>query len=183
MTTTAGVFLASCLLMVAAGVTKVRSPLVAQRALGALVGPRVVPRRWVQAAGAAEVTLAGAALGGHGPAPAAAVSLCYFGFAAFVAATMARGGAGCGCFGAPAGAGTGNEVGDEVGDAPLGRLHVVVNLGLAGSALAVAASGGLHAGAAERIALATVAAGLAWTLYLVLVPLPRLLAAVREPGR
>lgn len=173
MTAAGGVYAAACLLLAAAGVAKVRQPAATVRALAGVLGWPAVPRRGVQAGGGAEVALAAVALLTGRPGPAVAVGLCYLGFAAFVVVSVARGGegAGCGCFG------------DAAADVALGPLHAAVNLAMAGAAGAVAVAGGLGATGPERAALSVAAASLAWATYLVLVPLPRLLAVVREPLR
>lgn len=173
MTAAGGVYAAACLLLAAAGVAKVRQPGATQRALTGVLGPLAVPRRAVRVGGAAEVALAALALATGAPGPAVAVALCYLGFAAFVVVSIARGDEadGCGCFG------------DAAADVALGPLHAVVNVAMAGAAVAVAASGGLGAAGPGRAAVSVAAAGLAWATYLVLVPLPRLLAVVAEPGR
>jgi len=169
----AGIYLAACVLLAAAGAAKLRRPAGAQAALAALLGPRVtVPRGVVQAGGAVEVALGTAAVTTASAASAAAVGACYAIFAVFVAASLARGAtAGCGCFGQTA------------GQVPLGRLHLVANVALAAAGVVVASAGGLGGEVAERAALSVAAAGLAWVVYLTLVPLPLLLAAVREPAR
>ena len=56
-----------------------------------------------------------------------------------------------------------------------------VAVGLA--AAAVAASGGVGGGAASRAALAVAGGAVEWAAYLALVPLPRLLVAVRGAAR
>ncbi len=173
MTAGAGVYLAACVLLVAAGTAKMRRPAGAQAAIAALLGPRLsVPGTAVRAGGALELLLGTAALTTTSAGPAAAVAACYAVFALFVASSLARGAtAGCGCFGQAAGL------------VPVGRLHLLVNVVLAAAALVVASAGGLDGPATERAAVAMAAAGLAWVIYLVLVPLHLLTAAVREPGR
>ncbi|MDP9389153.1 MAG: hypothetical protein M3Q48_14850, partial [Actinomycetota bacterium] len=92
-------------------------------------------------------------------------------FAAFVVASRrgGRGAAGCGCFG-------------DTG-APVHAVQAVVDAAVTAAALAVAADGGLIAGPAQRAVLTVLGAAVAWVAYLALVPLPRLLGAVREAGR
>lgn len=173
MTAAGGVYLAACALLVAAGMAKVRRPGGAQAAMAALFGPRLsVPRTAVRLGGTLEVALGTAALITTSAGPAAAVGACYAAFALFVAASLARGAtAGCGCFG------------QAMGQVPPGRLHLVANVVLAAAALVVTSAGGVDGPATERAVVAVAAAGLAWVIYLVLVPLPLLAAAVREPGR
>lgn len=162
----AGPFVAGCLLLMAAGVAKLRRPAAARRTLAA-AGLRV-PGWTVTAGGAAELAVGAFAVAGGGRAAAFAVAACYAGFATFVALLMGRErNVGCGCFGETA--------------APLGPLHVVVNVALAIAALTVAGAGGLAAAAPPaRPALAVLGAALAWVAYLTLVPLPLLLQTVRE---
>lgn len=170
MTAWAGPYLAGCLLLLVAGGTKVREPAVTRRVLAGFVTRKVdVPSWAVQAVGLFEMLIGAVALFSASPAPAVLVAFLYLGFAGFVALSLASGdaGQGCGCFG---------EVGADV---PLGLPHMVVDLTLASAALAVAAGGGLSAPAAGRVALIALAGVLAWVVYQVLVPLPRLMAGVR----
>jgi hypothetical protein len=173
-TAAGGPFLAACILLVAAGVAKARQPAGTLAAL-ALLGPRLhVPRWAVQLIGASEAVLGTTAVVTGSAASAVAVAACYLAFAGFVAASLARGThAGCGCFG------------QAEGVVPLGRLHLVADVVMAVAAVWVAAAGGVAAGAgvAERIVVSAAAAALAWVVYLALVPLARLGAAVREPAR
>lgn len=173
-----GPYLAACLLLVAAGTAKAVRPADTARAVAAtvpfrlaLVGPVV------RVVAAAEALVGIAGLVRPAPWPAALVAASYLGFAVFVAAARARGGplASCGCFGTP--------------DTPATRLHVVVDLALAGSAATVAAS--VPAGwlpsllalqpwhGAPLVAVSLLAASLA---YLALGPLAGLGAARRLLG-
>jgi hypothetical protein len=172
-TAAAGPYLAACWLLVAAGATKLARPDATRRSIAAVAGRAAgaVPEGVVKAGALAECVLGAVGMTSGTARPALAVALCYLAFAAFVAISNGRGaGAGCGCFGA------------ATADVPLGPLHLVVDLGLAASALAVGLGGGLGGGA-ERVAVAMAGAGLAWVVYLVLVPLPRLLVDVRETTR
>ena len=176
MTATAGPYLAACLLLVTAGLAKVRRPAATRRAMAAVFGRAgaAVPLAAVRAAGVVEAILGVSAVMAAGARPATAVAFCYLGFAAFVMAAIRRneGTAGCGCFGA---------AGDGV---PLGTLHLVVNLAAAGAAATVAAAGGLSpASGPERALVTLLSAGLAWAVYLLLIPLPELTAATREARR
>ncbi|HVE46025.1 MAG TPA: MauE/DoxX family redox-associated membrane protein [Acidimicrobiales bacterium] len=174
MTAWAGLYLAGCILLVVAGWAKVREPAATERALaGASAGSMSAPFWAVRAGGLVEVALGMTGLSAAAPRPAALVALCYTAFAGFVVVALARGsaGRGCGCFGAGA------------DDVPLGPLHVVVNLALASAAAAVAAGGGLAAPAMERAGVSVLAAVLAWVVFQVFVPLPRLMAVVREARR
>lgn len=174
MTPAAAPYLAACWLLVAAGAAKLARPEATRRALAAVAGrtPNAVPAEAVRVLALTECAVGAVGLTAAAPGPAVGVAFCYLGFAAFVALSLARGvTAGCGCFGATA------------ADVPLGPLHGAVDLALAASALAVALGGGLPAGGAGRVAATLASAGLAWVVYLVVVPLPRLLAAVREAAR
>jgi Methylamine utilisation protein MauE len=89
------VFVAVCMLLVAAGLAKLRSPVGVRDALS---GARVqVPRVAVRALGAAEVALGAGASLRPSPLTAGLVALSYGAFCAFV---LLRGPARCGCFGA-----------------------------------------------------------------------------------
>ena len=174
MTAAAGPYLAACVLLAVAGVAKARDQGPTQRALaGVLPGRWTVPAWAVRAGGVAELAVAAMALATAAPEAAVAVGLCYLAFAAFVAGSLVRTGgeAGCGCFGQPTSA------------VPLGPLHVAVNVALAAAAFVVAGAGGLHGATVERAVVTVAAGGLAWTTYLVLVPLPQLLAAARRDSR
>lgn len=174
MTSWVGPHLAACVLLVVAGVAKVREPASTQQVLRRLARSRVPVPNWaVRGGGLAELVLGAVALVTSSATPAALVAFCYLAFAGLVAVSIASGSAdqGCGCFG-----GGGSDV-------PLGPLHIVVNLGLATAALAVAAGGGLPAPGVERVAASLLGGLLAWVVYQVLVPLPRLMAAVRSTRR
>jgi hypothetical protein len=163
-----GLYQAVALLLLGAGVAKLRRPGSTSASLAAL---RLPARRPVAVAiglalGLAEVGLAGSVLMGAGRAAAAAVAAAYIGFAAFVALAMARGGraGSCGCFGAA--------------DAPPGPGHLAVVLAAAAVA-AAAALGGTGAGlpaafraGAPGLVLLGLAALCAWLAVLLLTVLP-----------
>ncbi|MGO8824309.1 MAG: MauE/DoxX family redox-associated membrane protein [Acidimicrobiales bacterium] len=145
-----GLYLIAAGLLVAAGIAKAVRPDDTARALAALIpGRRVPSQRWLRGAvrtGAlAEAVLGLVALGAPRPLTAALVALSYASFALVVAYARARGGtlATCGCFGRP--------------DTPATRVHVAVDLVLAGAAAAVAA------GAPSGGSIATLLAHQPWT--------------------
>jgi len=124
-----GPYLAACLLLAVAGVAKVFRPMDTARAAVAMVPVSLATSRVLVRTGAlAEAGVGTAAIVHPSPVTAGLVAFSYLGFAAFVVVVLARGGAlaSCGCFGKP--------------DTPATRLHVVVNLVLAGAAVAVAAT-------------------------------------------
>lgn len=161
-------YLAACLLLLAAGAGKLRSPAGASQALRTQRLPSSPVL--VRALGLAEVALAVAALL-EVPGTPVLVALAYAGFTAFVGAALLRGGplSSCGCFGEP--------------DLPPTPLHVVVTGLLAACAAAVAAgpAAGLPSlgddGALVAVGAAASAGLLAWLAVLVLSALPRLTAA------
>lgn len=165
MTWAAGPYLAACLLLVAAGGAKIGRPDPTRRALRD--GLRLtLPTGAVRLAGGVEATLGATAVLTGRSATAFAVTATYLAFAAFtIASARSPHPTNCGCFGA---------AGDGV---PTGPVHVMVNLAAAASALVVATQGGLPA---QRIAVTLLAGGLAYATYLLLVPLPRLRAAVHQ---
>lgn len=115
-----------CLVLVAAGATKLADPAPLAEALGALgvpVGSGAVSAR---AIGTVEVVVGVAGLVVGGAAIAAIVSLIYLGFAVLVVLARRRGLASCGCFGSRS--------------APPSPVHVAMNL-LCAIAAAVCASG------------------------------------------
>jgi len=128
-----GPYLAACLLLVVAGVAKAVRPGDTARAVAETVPlPLAVLAPLVRAGAVAEGCVGAAGLVHPSPWTAGLVALSYAAFAAFVTVVLVRGGplASCGCFGTP--------------DTPATRLHVVVDLVLAGSALAVAAAAPSH---------------------------------------
>jgi hypothetical protein len=124
-----GPYLIACALLVVAGVAKALRPAGTARALAGMVpvrpGRLAVP---VRVGSVAEVALGLVALLVPRPVTALAVAVTYGAFAVIVAGVRARGGAtaSCGCFGAT--------------DTPATGLHVVIDMVLAASAVAVAAS-------------------------------------------
>lgn len=124
-----GPYLAACLLLVAAGAAKAARPGDTARAVADTVPlPLAVLAPLVRAGAAVEGIVGTAGLAYPSPWTAGLVALSYAAFAAFVTVVLVRGGplASCGCFGTP--------------DTPATRLHVVVDLLLAASALWVAAA-------------------------------------------
>lgn len=164
-----GLYVAGCLLLVVAGAVKLRRPASASSAASAVgIG---LPGWAVRLGGAAEVVLGGTALAAGGIAAPLAVAAAYSGFAVVVIASLRRsdGVAGCGCFG-------------ETG-APVHSVQAVVDLAVAAAAIAVARGGGMAPAPVDRVAMVALGAAVAWVAYLAIVPLPRLMAAVREAGR
>ena len=176
-----GLFLVAAGLLVVAGVAKAARPDDTARAMAALLpgSPPLRPVRWLVRAGAvAEAALGVVAIAVPRPLTAALVACSYVAFAGVVAVARWRGGplATCGCFGRP--------------DTPPTALHLVLNLVLAGAALAVAVdapSTGTLAAQLARMPWAGVpllfasAVGL-WLTGLALSALAALTAA-RRPGR
>lgn len=167
--------LAGAVLMVAAGAIKLRSPRAGADALRSarLPLPPGLRSAAVRAAGAVEVAVGAAVLLVGGPVPAGALALLYLAAAALVVrlrAVAPR--AGCGCFGAAS--------------EPVGRTHVVVDLGLACAALWGAWAGVAPAwshvgsGPAGGLPMLLLTACLAWCCYLLLVHVPALLDAGRK---
>jgi len=170
----AGPFAAVAALLVVAGVAKVRRPAPTAGALAALRLPSAPAL--VVALGLAEAAVGLGALALGTRPLAALVAACYLGFAAFVAAAVARRGAvgSCGCFGAD--------------DAPPGWVHLGLDLAAGGVAGAAAAwPAGPLAGLAgvqpqARLPLVVLAAACAWLAFLGLRLLPATLAAARAGG-
>jgi hypothetical protein len=169
-----GPYLIGCALLAVAGAAKAARPGDTARALHELVpAVALVPATVAVRAGAiVECALGVAALALPRPPLAGAVALSYLVFAGFVLLARRRGGplATCGCFGAP--------------DTPPTILHVVVNLGITVSAVAVAAhgfGGTLGDVLAQQpwhgVPLVVVSGLGAWLAFLTLVPLARLQAA------
>ncbi len=127
-----GLYLIAAALLVIAGIAKALRPDDTARALPRLLPggraptPRLL-RRAVRIGALAEPVLGLVALVAPRPLTAALVALSYTSFAVVVAYARTRGGAlaTCGCFGRP--------------DTPATRLHVAVDIALAGAAAAVAA--------------------------------------------
>jgi hypothetical protein len=155
--------LVGCLLLIVAGIGKLRQP---DLTVGALrsVGVRA-PAAAVRAGGAGEIALGvSAAVTGAG-ALAALVALTYAGFAVFILLALRRGGAlsSCGCLGRP--------------DTPPTRLHVVVTAAIAiGAGAAAIDGGGLDGwdGSASDPVVLGYAALAAWLAWAVLALLPHL---------
>ena len=155
----AGPFAAAAVLLVVAGVSKIRRPRDTARAL-TLLGLPV--RDWgVRLIGVGEVALGAAALIVDHWAVAALLALAYAAFAAVVGLALARGGplSSCGCFGRP--------------DTPPTRLHLGLNLGAV--AVAATAPAPLVAVASEDSARAVPFVALvaltAWFTYLAIARL------------
>jgi len=173
-----GPYLAACVLLVVAGLSKAWYPDDTARAVVATVPLRLaVVRPLVRTGAAVEAVVGAAGLVHPSPWTAALVSASYLGFAGFVAVVLTRGGplATCGCFGTP--------------DTPATRLHVVVDLALAGSAAVVAATvpagwlTGLLARQPWHGAPLLLASGVcAWLAYLALARLSEVGAARRRLG-
>jgi len=172
-----GPYLAACLLLVGAGVAKAWRPDDTARALVPLLGsasPAAV-RLAVRVAAGAEAVLGACAMVWPAPGTASLVAASYAGFAGFVLHARRRGGAlaTCGCFGRA--------------DTPPTRLHVVVDLSLAGAALSVAlraSDGGWLPVLLARqpwhgLPLVLTAAVCAWLVFHALSTLPRALASAR----
>jgi len=121
-----GPYLAACALLVVAGVAKAVRPAETARAVAAaLPVPMVVVAPLVRLGATTEAVIGTAGLVRPSPWSASAVAGSYLLFAGFVAVVVTRGGplASCGCFGTP--------------DTPATRLHVVLDLVLCTSAVAV----------------------------------------------
>lgn len=165
----AGPYLASAVLLVAAGATKLGDPVPLLRALHS-VGLRV-PRGVVRLLAAAEVLLGLAAILAGGRAAAIGVALSYAAFSGFVLLSMRRGGvlSSCGCFGKD--------------DTPPTGAHVAVTASAAAVAALVAVSPVADLvtllESAGGAALLMTTAAVAALAYLVLARLPLLTAARR----
>jgi hypothetical protein len=121
--------LAAAVLLVVAGIGKVRRP---SYTVGAVksVGLRVGARS-VRTLGLGEVAMGLAAFLVGGPVPSALIGLSYLGFTGFLVLALRTGGAvsSCGCLGRP--------------DTPPTRIHAAVTAGLCAAALITAAGGGI----------------------------------------
>jgi hypothetical protein len=171
-----GLYLAGCALLVVAGAAKAVRPTDTARALGQAVLSIRLSRMalMVRVAAALECALGVAGILLPWPPIAAAVAFSYLAFAGFVLVAYRRGGplATCGCFGTP--------------DTPPSIVHVVINVGLAASAVVVAAagrSGSLFSALSGQpwhgIPLVAVSGVCAWLIVLAMSPLARLGAARR----
>lgn len=170
----AGPLFAAAILLLVAGAAKVATPAatrVALRTAGLPSAPLVA-----RGLGVVECAIAVSALAAGGRIPAVLVTLTYLGFAGFSAqlAKRSRGTADCGCFGASS--------------APVGTLHVVLNL-----ATAAAVAGAVVKPSDDLLAAASdtpwagapfyaVTALLAWATYVALTALPALVAATKTSG-
>ncbi|GAA4348495.1 MauE/DoxX family redox-associated membrane protein [Angustibacter luteus] len=158
-------YLAAAVLLVLAGLPKLRDPLPLVRAVRSVGLP--AGRTPVRAAAAAEVLGGVLALVRPGRLTAVLVAVAYLVFTGFVALALSRGGVlgSCGCFGRP--------------DTPPTRAHLVVTGLLAASGVAVALdppAGTWWAAATDDPALAVAVLGFAvlltWLSYLVIAVLP-----------
>jgi len=163
------------LLLVLAGVVKVRRPAEAVSALRSVgVG---LPSPVVRLFAATEIAIAAGALVWSGRTGAALLAATYAGFSVFVLAAMRRGGrdGSCGCFASP--------------DTPASTTHLVFNAAAAVVALLVAVDPGP---APVRLLVDSPGAGVAlmalvglgtWFGYLVLAETPNVSALVRHGSR
>lgn len=167
---TAGPFAAACVVLVAAGTTKLRKPQATGPAASALGLPDSPTA--VRTLGTVEVITATAALAFGGPA-AAAVALVYAALALAAWRLYVRApGTACGCLGAT--------------DAPVTSTHVVVNV-VASLLAAIAVAHGSPITAVgssfwERTAFVALVGCGAASVALVLDALPALNAAMRQGG-
>jgi hypothetical protein len=174
----AGCYLGACVLLVAAGLAKVRRP--AGTALALQQAGLPVPEWAVRAGAAAEVAVGCWALTASRPA-AGLVAASYVGFAGFVVVALRRGSpvSSCGCFGGSTGAGA--------ADSPPTRTHAVLDL--AAAAVAGWAAVHAHPGVVTAlgghplagVALALLVGATAYLAFLVVAVLPRTLAAGGAP--
>jgi hypothetical protein len=171
-----GLYLAACALLVVAGAAKAIRPADTARALTQATSAIRLDRMalLVRTAAALECALGVAGIVFPWPPIAAAVAFSYLAFAAFVLVAYSKGGplATCGCFGTP--------------DTPPTVVHVIINVGLAASAVVVATAGrsgtlvdALSGQPWRGIPLVAVSAVCAWLIFLALSPLARLEAARR----
>lgn len=174
MTPAAGPFAIGAALLLGAGLAKAARPADTANALRALGLPGAPAL--VRVGGIAEAVIGAAALAVGDRVTAALVAASYAAFAVFVTMALQRRTplSSCGCFGKA--------------DTPPTLLHVVINVALAASALAVAAQP--RAGLGDAVSsqplagipyLALVACGVG-LCYLALTTLPRTMATVRDPG-
>ncbi len=175
MSPVAGPLFAAALVLGAAGVAKSIRPDAARVALRSAGLPG---HRWfVRLIGAGEIAIAAYGLGQGGRFGAGSIAAAYLAFALFAAVVQrrSRGQASCGCFGSSS--------------APVGTLHVVVNVAVAAGAAAAMVDPTPGIG---RVAVDTPLAGvpfvaftalLAWLLQVLLTAVPELQAAHRPPTR
>ncbi|HWJ64137.1 MAG TPA: MauE/DoxX family redox-associated membrane protein [Acidimicrobiales bacterium] len=170
----AGLVYAAALLLGAAGVGKALRPGATRIALRSAGLPATVVI--ARGLGIVEVLIAVAALVVGGAVATALVAVSYLGFAWFARRldTKTRGSAPCGCFGASS--------------APVGTLHVVVNLLLAVGVgiAAVDAPGAIWDAAGDTpwagVPFVGLTLLLTWMLYVALTALPEALAAAKAPA-
>lgn len=173
-----GPYLAACLLLAVAGLSKSFRPMDTARAVVAVVTlPLPAARRLVRVGAVAEAVIGVVGAVHPSPVTASLVAASYLGFATFVVLVRARGGtlATCGCFGRP--------------DTPATRLHVVVDLALAGAAALVAmtvpaawVTTVLSAQPWHGAPLVLLSALCAWSVFLTLSRLAELGGARRRLG-
>jgi hypothetical protein len=169
----AGPLFAAALLVAVAGVAKLTRPYPARVALRTVGLPSQAIV--VRALGAGEVVLAAVILAVGGRLGAALTTLAYLGFAGFAwkLASASRRAVPCGCFGS--------------GSAPVGPLHVGVNLALAAAGIAalVRPADGIASVVADSPWAGVPFLGftllLTWLLLVVLTALPELQAAAESP--
>ncbi len=167
----AGLVYAAALLLGAAGVGKVTSPGATRIALRSTGLPASLLA--ARGLGATEVLIALAAIVLGGPVATALVAVSYLGFTWFARRLQAktRGAAPCGCFGASS--------------APVGTLHVVINLLIAAGAgvAAIDAPGPIWDAAGDTpwagVPFVGLVMLLAWLVYVALTALPETLAAAK----
>lgn len=170
----AGPLFAAAILLLMAGASKVATPAATRLALRTAGLPNTPLA--ARALGAVECAIALNALAVGGRIPAALVTATYLGFAGFSAqlARASRGTASCGCFGASS--------------APVGSLHVVLNLATAAAVAGaiVKPADGLLAATSDTpwagVPFFALTALLAWATYLALTALPALVAATKTTG-
>ena len=164
---TAGPFAAACVVLVFAGVSKLRRPL-ATRPAAAALGLPASPAA-VRTLGAAEVLTAGAALA-VGALAAAGVAVLYAALALASWRLLVRSPATpCGCLGAS--------------DAPVTAMHIVVNLAAAGVSLVAIATGSPVGGDVwSHLAFVMLVGCCAWLVASLLDALPALDTAIRQGG-
>ena len=129
MTVLAGAFWVICLVLIAAGATKLLDPAALARVLGQLHVPLAAKERSARTIariiGWVELLLGFAGLVAGGAALAVAIAAAYFGFSVLLIAARRASLTSCGCFGSRSG--------------PPTRLHVALNLGSACVAATAAA--------------------------------------------
>lgn len=168
----AGPLFAAAALLAIAGAGKVARPDATRVALrrGGVPSSTLVAR----GLGAVEVAIGVAAIALGGPIPAMATAAAYLGFAWFAHRLdrASQGTADCGCFGSSS--------------APVGTLHVVVNLAIAAVCAAAAVTDPVGIAAATTdtpwagVPFLALTALLTWMLSVTLTVLPTALAAAKE---